>query len=145
LAEWRETTYEDRLDLTGEVCMANLRGYSFGLVMPDRQASVSGRFSEQQEAEVLEALRNHKTARLRIQGVGEFSMSDRTLRRIARADGVAVVTGEEAAFVEGVKPIWATVREIGATVPEDVWKPVPTDLATRLHEYLYPGRASMLI
>lgn len=140
LAEWRDTTYEDRLDLIGEVSMANLRGSSFGLVTPDRQALVSGRFSEQQEAEVLEALRNHRTARLRIRGVGEFSTSDRALRKIVRVDSVAVVTGGGAAYVEGATPIWETVREIGATVSEDVWKQVPTDLATRLHEYLYPRR-----
>jgi hypothetical protein len=139
LTDWREASYEDRIDLTGEVSMANVRGASFSLVLLDRQM-VSGKFAEEQEIEVLEALRSHRTARLRIRGVGEFSASDRSLRRIVRVDDVSLVSGAESGYVEGVTPIWQTVRQIGESVPEDVWRQVPEDLAARLHEHLYPRR-----
>jgi hypothetical protein len=138
LVEWTSESYEDRIDVVGEVSMADVRGGAFRLLMSERLAPVPGRFSDAQEIEILDALRGHKTSRLRIRGTGEFAVADRELRKILRVDDVAVVITAESAFVEGTKPIWQTVREIGAAVPEALWEQVPPDLATRLDHYLYP-------
>ena len=137
LAEWTEATYEDVVDATGEVNMANVRGGAFEITLLAGQQAVKGKFTEVQEAEVLAALQSHATTRLRVQGVGEFSQSDRQLRKLLRVDFVAAATTTEPAFVEGIKPIWETLAELGASVPDDVWNKVPTDLAQRLDHYLY--------
>ena len=137
LAEWTEATYEDVVDATGEVNMANVRGGAFEMTLLAGQQAVKGKFTEVQEAEVLAALQSHATTRLRVQGVGEFSQSDRQLRKLLRVDFVAAATTTEPAFVEGIKPIWETLAELGASVPDDVWNKVPTDLAQRLDHYLY--------
>jgi len=138
LAEWTADTYEDRIDVVGEVSMANVRGGAFGLLLSDRQSAIPGRFTEAQEIEILDALRSHRTSRLRIRGAGEFTVVDRLLRKILHVDEVSVVAGTEPPFVEGTKPIWETVQEIGASVPGKHWEQVPTDLATRLDHYLNP-------
>lgn len=35
------------------------------------------------------------------------------------------------------KPIWDVIRDIAATVPDQVWAAVPTDLAEQHDHYLY--------
>lgn len=137
LAEWTELTYEDVVDVIGEVSMANVRGGAFELTVATGQGPVKGKFSDAQEAEVLNALQAHATARLRVRGVGEFSQSDRLLRKFVRVDSASTATEHAQEFVEGIKPIWETLAEIGSSVPDEVWAQVPSDLSKRLDHYLY--------
>ncbi len=137
LADWTEASYEDVVDAIGEVNMANVRGGAFELIVAPGQPPVKGKFTEAQEAEVLNALQAHATTRLHVKGVGEFSQADRQLRKLLRVDSVAAATTTEPTYVEGVKPIWETLAELGASVPDEVWEQVPTDLAKRLDHYLY--------
>ncbi len=137
LAEWTEATYDDLVDTVGEVNMANVRGGAFELIVDAEQPPVKGRFSESQEPEVLAALQSHATTRLRVKGLGEFTQADRQLRKLLRVDSVAAGVAAEPVFVEGVKPIWETLAELGASVPNDVWDAVPSDLGKRLDHYLY--------
>lgn len=137
LADWTEATYQDVVDAIGEVNMANVRGGAFELTVLPGQPPVKGKFTEAQEAEVLNALQSHATSRLHVRGVGEFAQSDRQLRKLLRVDTVAAATTTEPAYVEGTKPIWETLAELGASVPDEVWDKVPTDLAKRLDHYLY--------
>ena len=48
---------------------------------PRSGQSVAGKFSPEQEAQVLEALRDHSTFGLHVRGLGEFGTQDRLLRR----------------------------------------------------------------
>lgn len=137
LADWTEATYEDVVDAIGEVNMANIRGGAFELTVHSGQPPVKGKFTEAQEAEVLNALQSHATTRLHVKGVGEFSQSDRQLRKLLRVDSVAAASTTEAVYVDGAKPIWETLAELGASVPDEIWDQVPTDLAKRLDHYLY--------
>lgn len=137
LADWTEATYEDVVDAIGEVNMANVRGGAFELTVAPGQPPVKGKFTEAQEAEVLNALQSHMTTRLHVKGLGEFSQSDRQLRKLLRVDSVAAASTTETAYVEGTKPIWETLAELGASVPDEVWEQVPTDLAKRIDHYLY--------
>lgn len=137
LAEWTEATYEDVVDATGEVNMANVRGGAFELTLQVGQPPIKGKFTEAQEAEILAALQSHATTRLRVKGLGEFSQADRQLRRLIRVDNVAAGASVEPPYVEGVKPIWETLAELGASVPKEAWDTVPPDLAKRLDHYLY--------
>ncbi|MGI9026524.1 MAG: hypothetical protein ACR2GP_13290 [Burkholderiaceae bacterium] len=137
LADWTEATYEDAVDVVGEVCMANVRGGAFEVTVAVGQPAVKGKFSEAQEAEVLNALQSHATTRLRVRGMGEFAQSDRQLRKLVRVDSVSAASMQEPEFVDGPKPIWETLTEIGASIPDGVWAQVPTDLSKRLDHYLY--------
>ena len=136
LSEWIGPSYEDVIDVVGEVSMANVRG-NFALTLQGTGGIVSGRFSTAQEERVLEALRNHHTARLRVTGVGEFGTLDRTLKRFARIDDVQPAGPKEVAFVENVQPIWEQMAALGESAPEGTWDNVPTDLSTRIDDLIY--------
>jgi len=36
-----------------------------------------------------------------------------------------------------LKPLWEVALEIGASVPDEEWAKIPTDLGKNLHHYLY--------
>lgn len=138
LANWTEATYEDMVDLVGEVSMANVRG-QFTLTL-DSGETPGGRFDPSQEAMVLEALYRHREVRLRVKGIAEFNEADRTLRGFVRVDHVEIVSTTSSTYDETARPIWEVIAEIGARAPAGTWDNLPTDLSTRVDEYL-AGRA----
>lgn len=139
LANWIEATYEDVVDVVGEVRMANVGPGRFALQVSSGEVSVlaEGKYSPADEAKVLDALNEHQTARLRVRGVGEFGTSDRTLKRFARVDQVDLAPTEELAYDESVTPIWEQLGAIGRSEPADAWDAVPTDLSVRIDEIVY--------
>lgn len=134
LANWSEATYEDAVDLTGEVSMANLRG-QFVLTL-DTGEVPAGRFDPAHETLVLEALYRHREVRLRVKGIAEFNETDRTLRGFVRIDDVQIVSTGPAHYDDSARPIWEVVAEIGAKAPAAAWEALPTDLSKRVDEYL---------
>lgn len=136
LATWTEPTYEDIVELCGEVSMANVRGGQFTLVL-DTGETPSGRFSADQEALVLEALRHHREVRLRVRAIGEFNQADRSLRRLVRVEHTEIATAGPPSYDESVPPIWQVVSEIGSQAPDGTWDQVPRDLSKRVDEYVY--------
>jgi len=52
-----------------------------------------------------------------------------------RQEGEALLA--EAEYDPNAKPIWEEVLEIGASVPQEEWDKVPTDLSKNLDHYLY--------
>ena len=135
LAEWVAATYEDVVEVTGEVQMASVKG-QFSLLTGSGQP-VTGKFSPQQEAQVLEALRHQNTLGLRVRGVGEFGTQDRLLRRFTRVDSVEHAAPGLSPYVEGAADLWAELDAIAAKVPADAWKAVPDDLSLRVDEPVY--------
>ena len=138
LSDWVAPTYEDSIDVTGEVCMAQVgkdRG-KFSIVDDANGVTLEGRFSNEQEAQVLDALRNHRSARLRVMGVGEFETQSRTLKRIARVDEASQpeLAGH---FDENATPIWDQLSAIGDAAPDGIWDAIPSDLSTRIDEVVY--------
>jgi hypothetical protein len=123
LAEWVTETYEDVVEVTGEVQAASVKG-QFSLLTGSGQP-VTGKFSPQQEAQVLEALRDHNTLGLRVRGVGEFGTQDRLLRRFNRVDSVEHAAPGLPLYVEGAPDLWAELDAIAAKVPADAWKGLP--------------------
>jgi hypothetical protein len=136
LSEWVGPAYEDVVDVVGEVSMANVRG-TFSLTLQGSGSIVNGRFSAEQEVLVLDALRNHRTARLRVMGVGEFGTHDRSLNRFARIDDVQVAGANEVAFVEDAPPIWEQLAALGESAPAGTWDHVPADLSERIDDFVY--------
>lgn len=139
LANWVETVYEDSIELTGEASMANLRGSQFMLTLTDGM-TVSGKFSPEQEALVLEALRKHREVRLKVRGLAEFNQADRSLRRLIRVDDAEIAPSMELAYDDAARPIWEVLAEIGASAPAEAWDKLPTDLSKRLDEYIYRAK-----
>lgn len=138
LAEWVESTYEDMVTVSGEVRMANVGPGRFALQVNHAggQSVVEGKFSPQDESKVLEALRQHQSARLQVRGVGEFGTTDRLLKRFSRVDQVDFVA-EEISYDESAAPIWEQLNAIGQEAPSSAWETVPTDLSIRLDEIVY--------
>ena len=138
LAEWLEPTYEDAVTVSGEVRMANVGPGRFALMVERITGSVvvEGKFPAQDEAKVLDALRLHRTTRLRVQGLGEFGTADRLLKRFSRVDRVDVKSGE-APYDDAAPPIWEQLSAIGREAPAFAWDAVPKDLSARLDEVVY--------
>lgn len=137
LNEWIGPTYEDAVDVIGEVRMANVGPGTFSLQLDDTETLVGGRFSPEQESEVLNALRNHRSLRLRVQGIAEFATSDRQIKKFSRVDKVAPAALTEQGFDETAIPIWEQLAAIGESAPEGTWDGVPSDLSMRIDEIVY--------
>ncbi len=45
--------------------------------------------------------------------------------------------GDSASGTNDDRPIWEVIAEIGASIPDEEWKKVPTDLARNYKHYLY--------
>jgi hypothetical protein len=63
LAEWVGSVYEDEVDVIGEVRMANVGPGNFLLQLDRTDTLVGGKFDTDQEAEILDASRNHQIVR----------------------------------------------------------------------------------
>ncbi len=139
LANWVDATYEDVVDVVGEVRMANVGPARFTIQVQSGEFSglVDGKFFPADEAKVLDALHEHQTARLRVRGVGEFATSDRMLKRFARVDHVDLAPAEEPTYDETVAPIWEQLGVIGRSAPDGAWEALPTDLSVRIDEVVY--------
>jgi hypothetical protein len=131
LGEWLDLTYEDLVDVVGEVRMAHVGPGAFSLLLEDGVTAVQGRFTSEQEDIVLDALRNHRSAQLRVRGVAEFGTHDRALKRFTRVDEVALPVSGVAPYDPNATPIWERLSEIGRTAPPGTWDDVPTDLSKR--------------
>jgi hypothetical protein len=134
LANWREPTYEDTVELLGEVSMASVKG-QFTLTL-DGGEQITGRFEPAHEALVLEALFRHREVKFRVKGIAEFNETDRTLRAILHVDRVEIVSAAATAYDESARPIWEVISGIGAQAPPGTWDSVPEDLSMRVDEYL---------
>jgi len=121
----------EHIELRGEVRAADLDGRRFSLRLEDGTTIVA-QFSSEQEHIITEALREHANRRLRLRASAEVARSGR-IRRLASIESLDV----EPSQVSSSKPIWEVALEIGASVPEQEWAKVPTDLAKNLHHYLY--------
>ncbi len=137
LAEWVGPTFEDAIDLVGEVRMANVGPGAFKLQLTEGGALIDGRFESAHEAVVLEALRNHRSVQLRVVGIAEFSTRDRQMRRMVRVERVEVAPKVLVPYDETATPIWEELASIGMGAPPDTWRAVPDDLSTRIDEVVY--------
>lgn len=137
LAAWVGPTYEDTVDVIGEVRMANLGPGAFRLQIAETSAQVEGRFDATQEALVLDALKNHRSIRLRVTGTAEFSTRDRQIKRLVRIDAVGLAPAESRSFDEAAPPIWEQLANIGREAPAGTWDAVPDDLSSRIDEVVY--------
>ncbi|MEW5724997.1 MAG: hypothetical protein AB1896_17935 [Thermodesulfobacteriota bacterium] len=136
LISQEERTYEDLVDLTGEVRAADLDGLNFTLRL-EGGGKIPGKFEPEDEPKIIEAFKDHATCRLNILGTAEFSHKDGTIKRIIRVEEMNVRPLEGEAFEKETKPVWQMVMEIGASIPSEEWAKIPTDLSINTDHYLY--------
>jgi len=135
LVQLLQTGYEDYVDLVGEIRAADLDGANFAIRLID-DTKIPGKFSQDQEDDIIEALREHASHRLHIKGRGEF-LPDGKLKRIVTVTDVSIQTLEGLPFNETALPIWDVVEEISSSVPDEEWAKLPADLAKNLDHFLY--------
>ena len=130
-----ERSYEDIVDLTGEVRQADLDGSNFALRL-ESGVKVTGTFRPDDEALITDALRDHESRRVRLQGMADFSDEDGTIRRITRIENLEVSPVGPIQYDSSVRPIWEVVAEMGSEIADEEWSKVPSDLASNLENYL---------
>jgi hypothetical protein len=131
----KKQTNQKYVELRGEVRAADLDGRQFSLRLEDG-TKVVAEFTAEQERTITEALREHASRRLRLKANAEVARTGR-IKRITSVESLIVEPTSAGAAVPSSKPIWEVVLEIGASVPEQEWAKVPTDLAKNLHHYLH--------
>jgi hypothetical protein len=131
----KQNNHKKHIELRGEVRAADLDGRQFSLRLDDGTKIVAT-FTSEQEGRITEALRDHTSRRLRLTGRAEIAATGK-IKRIASVESLAVESAEARQPVADAKPIWEVALEIGASVPEDEWAKIPTDLSKNLHHYLY--------
>ena len=128
--------YFDTLDLTGEVRAADLRknktGGSFKIKLDYHSDAVYGKFTDEQEAIITEALHSHDTVRLKFRALCEYR-SNGEMRRIAEIQDCEIVR-EETSDPASLLRIFDKIHK---TTPESVWANLPTDGARNYKHYLY--------
>ena len=134
-----DAVYEDAVDIVGEVRAADVDQRNFAI--RDRGgAKIPARFRPEHEMEIIDALRDHSSCRLRLVGRGEFSNRDGALRKVLRVDMLERQPAEdEGEYDDSVPPLWQSIVSLGASLPPAEWDRVPRDLGASLDRYLYGG------
>ena len=131
--------FQDEITVAGELRSVNLDSRTFTLRLDD-ESKVLGKFSEDQESLITDALRDHKSSNVRIKGIAVFLGATGELCRIEKINEFS------ASFVSvSVSPasghrIWKRAEEIGSTIPEEEWDKLPEDASVNLDYYLYRAR-----
>jgi hypothetical protein len=136
LERWQDKTYEDTVDLAGEVRLTDLDGRKFTIRL-DNGLKVKGEFLPEQELMITTALREHESRRLRVRGKAEHSCADGSLKRLVRVDDIVPLPVDYDTFDDAARPIWEVVAEMGAEISDSEWAEVPRDLAGNHDHYLY--------
>jgi hypothetical protein len=126
--------YTDVVDFTGEVRAVDLGG-TFTLKLDDG-SKIPGRFSTDQETVVTEALQEHASRRLRVNGIAEFQPSGE-IKSIIKIKDLTIQQAGELTFNAKARPVWEVVAELGSQIPAKEWEKVPADAARNLEHYLY--------
>ncbi len=142
LAAWQPPTYEDQVDVVGEVRMASVGPGRFILHQGEGWPQVEGRFAPEHETIVLDALRQHREVRLRIKGIAEFSVHDRQMRRLARIDDLELNPALGGGYDDSAPPIWEQLAALGRSDP-DAWEGLPKDLSMRIDDVVYARKGDV--
>lgn len=122
-------------DITGTVVEADVEEKRFQIA-PDEGGRVSVPFTEAQEAQIAQALRDHRHVRLRIRGKGELSPEGKIVR-IHQTDEISAVPNLDWKYDPTARPIGEIIDEISKDVPDEEWAKLPSDLSENHDHYLY--------
>src|ERR1700730_16571387 len=128
--------FQDEITVRGELRAANLDSRTFTLRLDD-ESKVLGKFSEDQESLITEALRDHKSSHLEIKGVAVLGGTTGELLRIEKVNEFRVLSFAAVTLTLARRPIWEIAEEIGSNIPEEEWDKLPKDASINLDHYLY--------
>jgi hypothetical protein len=134
LEKFVETPHEDRVEISGEVFEADVKKGRFQL-WSGEDTAVSVAFTSEQEDQVTTALKEHKTARMYVKGLGEYSPQGKLLR-VLQVDKLRLTTSERH-YDKSARPIEDLLEELAREIPQEEWDKLPSDLNDNLDHYLY--------
>lgn len=134
LEKFVETPHEDSIEISGEVFEADVKKGRFQLWSGDDTA-VTVIFTPEQEEQVTTALKEHKTARMFVKGMGEYSPQGK-LFRVSQVDELRLTTAE-IHYDNSARPIEDMLEELAKEIPQEEWDKLPDDLSNNLDHYLY--------
>lgn len=130
--------YTDVVNVSGEIRAADLDGAKFTLRREDG-SKVEGKFSPEHEAQITEALKEHQSCSLQVEGTASF-FPDGQIKRIEQVDKLHIVSKERGEFDAAARPIWEIAQEIGKSISQKDWEKVPKDGSINVDHYLYGHR-----
>lgn len=128
--------YEDLIDIMGEIRLADLDGLNFAVRMDDG-SKVIGKFDQEHEPLIIEALRNHEICRLHLKALADFSFKDAAIKKIVRIDRIEIKPIKREELDLATKPLWEVVSGIGAEIRQEDWDRFPSDFSKNVDLYLY--------
>ncbi len=135
LAGFAEASHQDQVDVTGEVLEADVRQGRFQIWL-DEKTGVAVTFSPEQENDVTEALRQHRTLRLRVRGRGDFSPEGK-LQRVSEVQELRLQPAGDRPYDAAAPAIEDVLHDLARQVPHEDWGNLPPDLTDNLDHYLY--------
>lgn len=135
LLEWSAQGYEDVIDLIGTVTMARVNRPRMGVTLDDGR-EVDASFNRVDEATITTALKEHESAKLRVEGRGRFS-ADGQLERIIHVDRLTLLHDGQIPYQEGARAIWEEFDDIASALPEEMLCRLPTDGAEQHDHYIH--------
>lgn len=136
LAGWRSADYEDTVDLLGTVAMARVLKAPRMAIRLDDDREVEAVFKPEHEEAITTALKEHATARVRVEGRGLYAASGQ-LQRIVEVERVVLLPSGEIPFDVSAQPLWEAFNEIMKSAPQEELQRLPTDGATEHDHYIY--------
>ena len=135
LSGFAEALHQDQVDVTGEVLEADVRQGHFQIWL-DEKTGVTVAFSPTQENDVTEALRQHRTLRLRVTGRGDFSPQGK-LQRVSEVQELRLQPAGDRPYDAAAPTIEDVLHDLASQVPQEDWGSLPPDLTDNLDHYLY--------
>ena len=138
ITRWVESPYEDAVDVTGEVTMADVKKPQMAMQLNDSR-KIEAAFRPEDEDVITTALKQHSTAKLRVIGRGQFG-TDGLVRKITEVTDISLLPNGERPFDSSAKPIWDVFAEILSEVPAEQFARLPVDGADRHDFYIHGMR-----
>lgn len=142
LGRWFHSTYEDSVDIVGTVTMARVSRPRMAITLDDGR-EVEAAFRPEDEGVITTALKEHATAKVRVEGRAQF-LAGGQIQRIIQVDRVTLLPTGVVPFDSSARPIWDVFAEIVKEIPAKVLNALPTDTAENHDHYIYgtPKRKS---
>lgn len=110
LGRWFHSVYEDSVDIVGTVTMARVNRPRMAITLDDGR-EVEAAFRSEDEGVITTALKEHATAKVRVEGRAQF-LSGGQIQRIIQVDRVTLLPTGAVPFDFTAKPIWDVFAEI---------------------------------
>lgn len=133
LKQCREA-YEDRFDIVGSVTMARVNRPRLSVLFAGGEVETV--FEQADEEIILEALKLHEKAQVRIKGKGWFSTNG-VLERIIKLESFELLPDERLTAQTDIVPAWKRLATAAKSAPAEQKALLPTDGASNHDKYLY--------